>query len=267
MDETMSRGPLLAAGSKARRRLNHFLLPLRYYVMSRRCERNGVANGLPVPPRELTFLVGGGYNLERNLKNGILSAGAIRRSLSKNGLALEDFHDILDFGCGPGRILRNWGHLQANVYGTDYNRKSIEWCEKNLSFATFAVNDLEPPTSWPDAKFDFIYAFSVFTHLGEDLQRAWLSELRRILRVGGYLMLTIHGQAYFGTLSPAEQKEFSEGLLVVQGQSKAGTNSCGVYHPEAWIRRNLTEGFQVVDHIPEGATGTGTQDILLLQKR
>ena len=63
--------------------------------------------------------------------------------------------------------------------GTDYNEDSIRWCQRTLRFAEFVKNDLHPPLRWPDEKFTFVYACSVFTHLEESLQHAWMRELRR----------------------------------------------------------------------------------------
>ena len=43
--------------------------------------------------------------------------------------------------------------------------------------------------------FDLIYAVSVFTHLDLDLGRRWLADLHRILKPGGLLLFSVHGEA------------------------------------------------------------------------
>jgi hypothetical protein len=40
------------------------------------------------------------------LEGGRLAAQSVRETLEKNGLALEAFSAVLDFGCGCGRVLR-----------------------------------------------------------------------------------------------------------------------------------------------------------------
>ena len=43
---------------------------------------------------------------------------------------------------------------------------------------------------YPDAHFDVVYAFSVFSHLSESSERFWLPELMRVLKSGGTLVVT-----------------------------------------------------------------------------
>ncbi len=44
---------------------------------------------------------------------------------------------------------------------------SSTWCKSNLRFAEFRVNTLAGELPYKAETFDFIYAFSVFTHLSE----------------------------------------------------------------------------------------------------
>jgi SAM-dependent methyltransferase len=151
------------------------------------------------------------------------------------------------------------------LWGTDYNASLIEWCRENLDFARFTVNALEPPLDYAEATFDFVYALSVFTHLPEELQLPWINELARVLRPGGYLLITTHGEHYLDHLSLAEQEGFLNGELVIQNRELAGSNVCGAFHPERYVRNSLAKNLSVVDFLPEGAKGNPFQDVYLLR--
>ena len=63
--------------------------------------------------------------------------------LYKNGLSMEKFDAVLDFGCGIGRVIRHLRNVHGPCYyGTDYNPKLIAWCRHNLKFARFSTNHL-----------------------------------------------------------------------------------------------------------------------------
>ena len=223
--------------------------------------------GIPVPPAHLRILVSGSLDVAAYLDLGRAAADSIRDTLARNGLSPEQFRAVLDFGCGVGRVIRQWPATSGTtLHGTDYNARMVEWNRKHLRFASFGVNQSAPPLGYPDASFDFIYALSVLTHLPADLQRAWTRELWRVLQPGGYLLITTHGEHYLGLLNLQQQQQFRAGEMVVKNESVAGSNFCNAFHPESWVRSQLAAGFAVMDFIPKGARGNPWQDIYLLSK-
>src|SRR5688572_22403322 len=230
-----------------------------------RFKKTWPSDKLPIPPPELFYLVNGQYNIERFLTNGALGSQCIRDILSKNGLSVESFQSILDFGCGCGRVMRHWGSLaHSRLYGTDYNPSLIEWCRSALPFAEFSVNQPEGPLPYESSQFEFAYSISVLTHLTVAQQQAWMKELFRVLRPGGFLYVTVHG-LMADRLTPEEQKAFEAGHPVVFGEGQAGSNICASFCPESFMRRVLAKDFTVVDYVPLGARDAG-QDVYLLQK-
>jgi SAM-dependent methyltransferase len=57
------------------------------------------------------------------------------------------------------------------------------------------VNKMSP-TSFDDDTFDVVFAYSVFSHLSEDLYARWLAEFSRILKPGGLVIATTWGRNY-----------------------------------------------------------------------
>jgi len=226
----------------------------------------GAPDGLPWPPLRLVRSSTGTSSLEWLARGGALAAGSISGILSAHGVEMQRLGSILDFGCGCGRVIRHWAGLSADIHGCDYNRRSIAWCRQNLAFARFVANELGPPLPYAPGQFDLGYALSVFTHLPEPLMFDWLREMRRVLKPGGWLILSTHGEAYLNDLDPDQREQFRAGRAVVKAAPSAGTNLCGVYFSESYIRRQFTEGFRVVDFVPQGATGNPVQDLVLLQR-
>ncbi|HVQ76667.1 MAG TPA: class I SAM-dependent methyltransferase [Candidatus Binatia bacterium] len=211
-------------------------------------------DGLPFPPPELHFLVSGNKDLDESAfwTIGRSCADVIVSLLKKHQTDIDELGAMLDFGCGCGRIIRHFhARPKGQVFGTDYNPTLVDWCRRHLPFAEFAVNELRPPLAYRDGQFDFIYAFSVFTHLPESLQGPWLRELSRVLAPGGRVLVTTQGAAYAQEyLPPHERDRFNRGELVVLNRELAGKNECLVYHPAGYVTGALAGDLEVLDFIP-----------------
>jgi hypothetical protein len=94
-----------------------------------------------------------------------------------------------------------------------------------------------------------------------------VAELARVLRPGGHLIISTHGEAYLDTLSASEQDRFHAAELIVRDADAAGSNRCGVFFSEAYLRRHLAPRFLLREHITRGARGNPPQDLSLLQAR
>jgi SAM-dependent methyltransferase len=222
---------------------------------------------LPLPPFPLRILVAASPDVAWFLESGRRGFQSLTDTLARHGLPLHSVAPVLDFGCGCGRVTRHWAASGVEVHGSDLNPRLVAWCRRSLPFASFAQNALAPPLAHAAGKFGLAYALSVFTHLPEPLQAAWMGELRRVLRPGGLLFLTTHGRHYLSELTAQEREGFEAGELVLRHDDRPGSNVCGAYHPELYVRERLSEGFDVLDFVPEGALGNPWQDLWLLRKR
>jgi len=176
---------------------------------------------------------------------------------------------ILDWGCGPGRIIRHLPSLldvSCRCYGTDYNTKYIKWCTKNIPEVTFKQNNLAPPLPFEHEMFDVIYGISIFTHLSEKMHYAWFNELLRVLKPGGILFLTLHGKAFKTKLPEAQRKIFDQGHLVVLSNTKEGHRTYGAYHPTSFVIK-LAANTKIMEYEEGGFINRKPQqDIWIFQK-
>jgi SAM-dependent methyltransferase len=225
---------------------------------------NGAADdGLPLPPARMRAQVGPLHADARFF----LESGEHNAELIRSCVPLDEIGALLDWGCGCGRVLRHWQPLEdARVHGCDINPKMVAWCNEHLPFADATVNELSPPLPYGDASFDLVYAFSVMTHLSEELQHEWVAECHRVLKPGGYFLFSTLGEYYVSRdrLTPEEQRSFEQGRLVVLYARSAGSSLCSAYHPRAYVERELARDFDVVSFRP--AADDGRHDIHLLQK-
>jgi SAM-dependent methyltransferase len=226
-------------------------------------------DGLPLPPARLRAQVGPLHaDPAFFLESGRQHAELIEELLRDVGTELSELDAVLDWGCGCGRVLRHWSRLApTRVSGCDIDARMVEWCAKNLRFADVRVTGLEPPLPYASSSFGLVYAFSVFTHLSEELQHAWIAESRRVLEPEGYLLLSTLGDRYasLDRLTAAERDRFRRGELVVLYERSAGSSLCSAYHPPEYVQQTLARGFDVVAFRPAG--DEGRHDIHLLRKQ
>jgi len=150
-----------------------------------------------VPPRRKTFIGGGDF---------IAVGDAFFGTLKRHGLTAD--MDVLDVGCGQGRMARPMTDFLTGRYeGFDIDKSGIEWCRneyKDVPNFTFhhanvfnarynktgdvAAKDFRFP--FEDNSFDRVFLTSVFTHMFKDDVENYLSEISRVLKPSGKCLVT-----------------------------------------------------------------------------
>jgi SAM-dependent methyltransferase len=177
---------------------------------------------------------------------------------------------ILEWGCGPGRVIRHLPRLDASrrlrVSGCDYNADSIHWCQKAIVECEFALNQLHPPLPYPDDSLDFLYSISVYTHLSQKNQTAWLHENLRVVRPGGFVMLTVHGDNFRGRLTSAERGQYDKVGVVERAKVLEGSRLFSTFNSTDYMMTTMLAGRRVVMHDRNTRKAFGGQDIFVVEK-
>ncbi len=177
--------------------------------------------------------------------------------------------NVLDWGCGPGRIIRHMPNLfdtGCGFYGTDYNSKSINWCFNNIPNIEFSHNNLFPPLNYTNNLFDIIYGISIFTHLSMEMHFAWINELHRILKKDGIILLTTAGKAFKTRLTRNEISQFENGNLIIRDKVKEGHRTFTAIHPVKFMQE-LFSDFEILEHIERDPVDNYIpQDIWIIKK-
>ncbi len=116
-----------------------------------------------------------------------------RQSLTPDILEFEKFisknNKVLDFGCGNGRVYELVARSQANYTGVDNSSSLIEQAKNIYPDAKFKF--MEDLNDFPDNSFDIILSLAMIHHIpSEDLRAKLLSDLKRVLKPSGKLILT-----------------------------------------------------------------------------
>ena len=229
------------------------------WLMFRHVDLKDRATGISayLPPAEMRYRVSASPHADNFIAIGKKCALDIKSALKKVDIELESFNRILDFGCGCGRTLVHIRPLapKAQFTGTDIDAKAIKWCREHIDFALFSLSKPKPPIEYATESFDFIYAISVFTHLDENYQFRWLEELRRIIKPGGILLVTLHGSK--NGQGFVFERSYEEGLFPDWYQN--------AYHSHDYVLENFGKFFAVLDYSPKGMNNS--QDVVVLQKR
>ncbi|QVX14859.1 class I SAM-dependent methyltransferase [Pseudomonas congelans] len=133
-----------------------------------------------------------------------------------------DGSKILDFGCGWGRLIRLLYKFTdpANIYGCDPWAKSLEICnESNLTASLALSNYLPTELPFPRVKFDFIYSYSVFTHLSEKAARAAVTACRKHIADDGLLIITVRPRSYW-SVHPESQNHLAKDQMLADHDEK-----------------------------------------------
>ena len=217
---------------------------------------------IPLPSPRLRVRVQAPADTGTFLFLGAICAEKIRDALALINREIYSFDAILDFGCGCGRVLRFFHDVpeHCHLYGTDVDGKAISWCQKNIRFATFCKNEPFPPLLYPAGTFDLVFAISVFTHLDEDSQLAWLKELQRITKPNAVLILTTQGAIAQSRL-PAEDIATLEekGFLY-----KVGVTGSVAFHTKQYIIDTWSKFFLIHTYLERGI-GDDVDLVLLLK--
>ena len=101
---------------------------------------------------------------------------------------------LLDWGCGPGRLLGPFHSLLPGweCHGCELDATTLAVAERLHPQAKIAPSRVFPELPYPSGSFDAVIGISVMSHMAEPAQHVWLAELRRLLRPGGLAILTTH---------------------------------------------------------------------------
>jgi len=224
-------------------------------------------NGVPIPPALLMATVAGHADWRGFLRSGEEAIAVFSAAVDRNGGDFAGAERVLDFGCGCGRLARHAPqYTRADFFGVDYNSDLLDWCDHNLP-GTFALNKLRPPLSFPDSHVDIMYLLSVFTHLRIPTQIEWLKEYQRILKPGGFCLVTFHDEDHVNLpITDIDTDILDRDGFAYHNNAAEGSNLISTFQTKAQLTELVEPYFDLCEIIPSTHNPI-TQAIAVLRKR
>jgi ubiquinone/menaquinone biosynthesis C-methylase UbiE len=149
------------------------------------------------PPESVQSQFVGSSN-EHALREAFRFYDFFKSEAAKAGKPIHRDSNVLDFGTGWGRFLRFfWKDVdESGLRGVDVDPVIIESCRR--LGVPGELSNIEPLGLLPydDASIDAILAYSVFTHLPENVHRHWMGEFKRVVRPDGVVAMTIEPRRF-----------------------------------------------------------------------
>jgi len=202
----------------------------------------------------MSIAIGGGYE-----EIGTLCADVLIAS------GLLDGMDVLDFGCGSGRVAHALSKKLKikNYLGTDVVKSLLEYAETKTPkhYKYIMHHQLSIPAK--DGEFDFAFAFSVFTHLLQAEIYIYLKDIHRVLNNKGKFLF-----------SYLEMTQYNNWSIFIDTVAATKTNT--LPHLNMFLAKDQIEvmskecGFKILKFVESGNPNWGGQalgqSVCLLEK-
>jgi SAM-dependent methyltransferase len=165
-------------------------------------------------------------------------------------------HQLLDFACGYGRLLRflTLSIPRAQIWASEIQPDAVDFAVGQFGVHGI-LSDIDPRQFEPGIQFDFIWVASLFSHLPRHLFHGWLARLTSILKPGGIVCFSVHDECLLPShiamppdgihfISSSENAELDGNAYGTTFVSEAFVRSaiaaaCGTDHPYFRVRRGL----------------------------
>ncbi|MHA7871070.1 MAG: class I SAM-dependent methyltransferase [Hyphococcus sp.] len=189
--------------------------------------------------------------------------------------------NVLDFGCGCGRVATPFIAAHGRLTGVDIDASAIEFLKAHYPNHDFRITEFEPPLPFNDSTFDAVYSISIWSHLNKDSGERWLREIYRILKPGGVFFMSIMSHTSLilrHVRAGAEWNDVSnrdlrrEGVLFREYASlrthkdayPGVTDSYGsTFYDDQYVKAHWSKFFASIDILPGRMAG---QDLVILKK-
>lgn len=106
---------------------------------------------------------------------------------------------VLDIGCWSGQIEKLAMKDVKEIYGVDPGKEAVEFAKKHVSRAHFSIASINN-LPFKNSYFDVALLLEVLEHIPKGTEIIGLREINRVLKKGGFLLLTTPNNNFISIL-------------------------------------------------------------------
>lgn len=203
----------------------------------------------------------GGSNDARQLAEVVAEVppnGATARALS-----------LLDFAAGYGRVTRHFGVVapEWTIAAADIHWRAKRFNERELGIPTYLSSYFPRLLRVPRESFDVVFCLSFFSHVRDRQFAPWLRAVLRLLRPGGVLVATTHGEASRAIIDGMPLSEDGYGMIATSEQFDLPrlfyVHACTT---KAYVERRVAETGLARIELFRPAAWFGHQDLYVIRR-
>jgi ubiquinone/menaquinone biosynthesis C-methylase UbiE len=119
---------------------------------------------------------------------------ALRRRFAMSNVTAGE--RVLDLGCGEGDFAAWFNQAGCDAVGVDVAEAALARARRRHPELKLLWTPIDGPLPLPDGRFQVVWASEVIEHVADTAR--WLSEVRRVLKPGGRLLVTTPNHSRLG---------------------------------------------------------------------
>ncbi len=219
----------------------------------------------------------GRWSVDEFLATGETEIARIHELLMKQAGAPVAFQQVLDFGCGVGRLSLAWSKRSREVTGVDIAQSMVQRAREicaargNLRFVQNTHPDLR---DFPDGRFDLVCSLICLQHMPWSIASRYVRDFSRVSAVGGLVAFQIPSgpaaRASFGVFRRRLVELLPKQLAAAYRRWRHGTAAVFEMHftPASEVERVAVEaGLKLLFRVADESAGRGSEGLLFVFRK
>jgi SAM-dependent methyltransferase len=158
---------------------------------------------------------GGRWDLQEFMETGERDVSLFYDLITKRARISGIFSNVLDFGCGVGRLTFAWGKRAKRVTGVDISAAMLQVANSNLAgreHINFILNQSADLRAFKEGEFDLVFSHVCLQHMPWPIAAGYIAEFGRICQPGGVVAFQLPTRTFQGDWMARFRKSLVDSL-------------------------------------------------------